>query len=66
MNGNPNLREALDLARRLGYRVEGVRRTGEVKVRLPGLGAAVVCNGRRKDTPRVLIRALRRLDRGTS
>lgn len=63
MTGNPNLRESLALARRLGCEVETVNRTGEVKITPPGPGLPVVCNGRRKDTPRVLIKALQRLER---
>jgi len=64
MNGNPNLREALRLARRLGCRVGILRRTGEVRIQMPDPAApVVVCNCRRKDTPHVLVRALRRLER---
>lgn len=63
MTGNPNLREALALARRMGCSVDPVNRTGEVKITPPAGGPPVVCNGRRKDTPRVLIKALRRLER---
>jgi hypothetical protein len=66
MRGNPNLREALDLARRLGCAVEPMRRSGEVRIVPPGSGLPVVVNARRKDSPRVLVVALRRLERGES
>lgn len=62
MSDNPSLRAALDRARRLGCAVQPVRRTGEIRVTPPLPLRPVVVNARRKDTPRALLVALRRLD----
>jgi len=56
-----NLREGLTLFMSLGGVVEGKRRTGELRLRHPRLSKAVVVSCRRKDCPRPMTVALRRL-----
>jgi hypothetical protein len=56
-----NLRDALRLFESLGGAVERKRRTGELRVRHPRLPKPVVVNCRRKDSPRALTVALRKL-----
>jgi hypothetical protein len=56
---NINLREALNLAARLGFRVEEAKGTGEIVVSHPQYGHTRV-NRRKKNTPAKLVTALRR------
>jgi len=57
LSGVPNLIDLLAEAKRLGLRVDIVRRTGEIRV-VAGWGSAT-CNNRRKDGNRALIGLLR-------
>lgn len=57
MSGVPSLRDQLALARRLGCRVETVRRTGEVRV-YDGCCPPVTVNNRRKDGTREVQRRI--------
>jgi hypothetical protein len=66
MSGNPNLRESLALASRLGCSVRPINRTGEVRVLPPSGGKPVTVNARRKDSPRSLLVMVRRFDGGAS
>ncbi len=61
IEGNPNQKDALDIARQLGASVDDVRRTGEVRVHHPSWPNGVTINSRRKDTPRELIKRLNQL-----
>ena len=54
-------RQAVRLARRLGCTVEAVRGTGELRLRHPAWSRALRFNRRRKDAPRPVALALRRL-----
>lgn len=54
-----SLRDACQLARRLGVRVEHIRRTGELRFSVPGV-PSVKHNARRKDSSRRLVTLLRR------
>lgn len=56
-----NLRSALSIARHLGCRVDHLRRTGEIRVEHAISAKSLRLNGRRKDTPRVLVSFLRRV-----
>jgi hypothetical protein len=56
-----NLDDALTDLELLGCSVENVNRTGEIRVRHPRLRAPLVVNGRRKDAPRALTVAIRKL-----
>jgi len=56
-----NLRDGLRLFKGLGGVVESKRRTGEVRLRHPRLAKTVVVNCRRKDSPRAMTVALRKL-----
>ena len=61
LEGNPKLVDVLDVARRAGLVVRGLKRTGEVTVYHPSEpGRRVTVNGRRKDTPRALLVLVRR------
>lgn len=62
MHGTPNLRDAATLWRRAGGTVAPVVRTGEWFWRHPFLDRPVRTNGRRKDTPRHLLAAMRVLE----
>jgi hypothetical protein len=62
LTGVPNRRELLREARRLGWRVEPVPSTGEVRVWPPG-GNFVTLNNRRKQGTRALIGLLRKAER---
>lgn len=62
--GNPNLNVTVTIARQLGVTVEVRRGTGELKFTHPAFGRTYLANGRRKDTPRHLLVALRRLAGG--
>lgn len=59
--GNPNLAETLSVARSLGVTVEKVNRTGEIRATHPAWGRSIKINERRKDSPRDLLVAVRRL-----
>lgn len=61
LSGNPNLRDLLREARRLGCHVEPVRRTGETDVQAPDGGPPVRVNVRRKDGSKALVGLLRRV-----
>jgi hypothetical protein len=54
--GVPSLREALNEAEKLGLKIRGVRRTGEIDVISDR--ERVRINSRRKDCPRALLRLL--------
>lgn len=56
-----NLDDALTDLELLGCSVENVNRTGEIRIRHSQLRAPLVINGRRKDAPRVLVVAIRKL-----
>lgn len=56
-----NLREVLRAAVDRGCRVEGVRRTGEVRVSHPSWVGWLTVNARRKDAPRKLEARVRKL-----
>lgn len=56
-----NRQEALRWARRLGCRVEPVRRTAEVRVVHDGIGRSIRINARRKDAGRELTTFLHRV-----
>ena len=57
----PNLRIARRLWRSLGGSVEDVPRTGEERYTHPRLARPITVNKRRKDAPRKLVTALRRI-----
>lgn len=61
-----SLRVAVIVARQLGWRVEPIRRTGELGFWDPSTGRRMRVNGRRKDAPRVLRCALQRVAALTS
>lgn len=62
-----SLREARQLWKRFGGTVEDIRRTGEERYRHPEIERPITVDKRRKDAPRKLTTALRRLaDHGTS
>ena len=56
-----NLSDALDVARDLGFTIESVRRTGEGRISHPALTKPVKFNLRRKDAPREVTQAIRRV-----
>lgn len=56
-----NLREARQLWKRFGGTVEDIRRTGEERYRHPSIECPITVDKRRKDAPRKLTTALRRL-----
>jgi hypothetical protein len=56
-----NMRDARKRWRQLGGTVDNRRGTGEDVYRHPALRKPITVNGRRKDAPRVLTRAIRRL-----
>ena len=56
-----NLRDARKLWRELGGRVLVVQRTGELRFLHPYLEHPIRVNGRRKDTQRIVLMALRRI-----
>lgn len=55
MHQGMNLLDALRVARRLGVRVENVRRTGEVRLWHPLVPRPVNCNRRRKSASRAAV-----------
>lgn len=55
MHQGMNLLDALRVARRLGVRVENVRRTGEVRLWHPLVSRPVNCNRRRKSASRAAV-----------
>jgi hypothetical protein len=57
----PNLHEFRGLWRGLGGQIDDVRRTGEERYSDPKLKRTITVNKRRKDAPRKLVTALRRL-----
>lgn len=57
----PNLRNTRKLWRNFGGDVEDVRRTGEERYSHPSIERPIKVNKRRKDTPRKLVAALRRI-----
>lgn len=61
LSGNPSQRDCEHAARDLGVHVEHVHRTGETRWTHPAWQRPIVINSRRKDTPRALVVALRRL-----
>lgn len=56
-----SLREARQLWKRFGGTVEDIRRTGEERYRHPEIERPITVDKRRKDAPRKLTTALRRL-----
>lgn len=64
LNGNPNLDDAVRVARRLGVDVSVARRTGELVFVHPVGRCRVNC--RRKDSPRALLHLLRRVQKSTA
>jgi hypothetical protein len=62
MSSIPSLRDSLRRAEELGLEVKWLNRTGEVAVRDPLQlgGAPVRVNARKKDTPRILLKLLKR------
>lgn len=54
-----NLLDAIRVARQRGCEVRPKRRTGEIVFSHPGIPQRAVVNGRRKDSPRHLIRFIR-------
>ncbi len=61
LDGNPNLTITVQLAVDLGASCEVRRGTGELKLYHPSWRRHVLVNGRRKDTPRMLLTLVRRL-----
>lgn len=61
MSGRKDLRSARKLWLELGGSVEDVRRTGEERYVHPAEAKPIKVNKRRKDTPRKLLTALRRI-----
>jgi hypothetical protein len=61
MCGRDNLRHARKEWIRCGGRVVDVRRTGEERYSHPSLERPITVNKRRKDPPRNLLKALRRI-----
>lgn len=61
MSGRDNLRCARTMWIGHGGTVEDVRRTGEERYKHPTLAKPITVNKRRKDTPRKLLSALRRI-----
>lgn len=59
LHRNLSLRDAVHIAERMGLVVEGIRRTGEARVRFPWRGAPLKFNNRRADAPRKLLSLLR-------
>lgn len=59
--GNPNLDDALRIAKDLGCDVRHKNRNGEVEVRHSTWQTILAVNSRRKDTPRKLLCCLRHL-----
>lgn len=57
----PNLRDARELWRGFGGDIEDIRRTGEERYVHPSIERPIKVNKRRKDTPRKLVTALRRI-----
>lgn len=57
---NLSMRDAVSRAESLGFRVERVRRTGELRFQHPELGLRLTVNGRRKDSSRALAGLLKR------
>jgi hypothetical protein len=57
----PNLRETRELWRGLGGNVEDIRRTGEERYSHRSIERPIRVNKRRKDAPRKLVTALRRI-----
>jgi hypothetical protein len=56
-----NLRQTLKYAEKLGCKVEKIRRSGEIRISHRDLPRPIRINGRRKDVPRKLESALRRI-----
>lgn len=56
-----NLTDALEIARGLGFTIEPVRRTGEQRMTHPAFAKPVTFNARRKDAPREITQAIRRI-----
>jgi len=61
MSGPGDLRRARKLWKEHGGNVEDVRRTGEERYSHPTERKSIKVNKRRKDTPRKLLSALRRV-----
>lgn len=61
MSGRGDLRRARKLWMEYGGTVEDVRRTGEERYLHPAEPKPIKVNKRRKDTPRKLLSALRRI-----
>lgn len=58
-----DMRDALRAWAAAGGSVEPVYRTGEIRLRHPAIPLPLRLNGRRKDTPRCLTSALRKIVR---
>jgi hypothetical protein len=58
-----NLRDAINIARKLGCSAMPKHRTGEYTLRHSAVAGRIVFNGRRKDAPREVTQWLRRLVR---
>ena len=63
MCGRDSLRHARRIWESLGGRVEDVRRTGEERYSHPGLSRSIKVNKRRKDVPRKLFAAIKRIEK---
>jgi hypothetical protein len=61
LTGTPNLIDAERAARSLGVTVLKVYRTGEIRFMHPSFTRSVKVNERRKDAPRALLVALRKV-----
>lgn len=51
---------------RAGGNIKAVRRTGEIRYRHPSLAIVLTVNGRRSDTPMIVLRHLNKLLRDNS